>query len=68
MLLAIWWLRESTFFFLAVPLGAAVYIGLVLAFRALPDDDLTIIKEALSKLIARLPFIGRKLKPAQPEV
>jgi len=67
MLLAIWWLRESTFFFLAVPLGAAVYIGLVLAFRALPDDDLTIIKEALSKLIARLPFIGRKLKPAQPE-
>jgi hypothetical protein len=44
-----------------------VYIGLVLAFRALPDDDVTIIKEALSKLIARLPFIGRKLKPAQPE-
>lgn len=67
MLLAIWWLRESTFFFLAVPLGAAVYIGLVLAFRALPDDDLTIIKEALSKLMARIPFVRRKLKPAQPE-
>lgn len=67
MVASIWWLRLSPFFFLAVPLGALVYAGLVLALRALPSDDLALVKEVLFKVLERAPFIRRKLTAAQPE-
>lgn len=67
MVLSIWWLRDSAFFFLGVPLGAIVYVGLVLALRALPNEDMTIIKDALSKVIERIPFLRGKLRAVQPE-
>jgi O-antigen/teichoic acid export membrane protein len=61
MVAAIWWLRATAFFLLGVPLGAVVYIGLVLAFRALPNEEMTLIKEALVKVLERLPFVRRRL-------
>ncbi|PMP72683.1 MAG: flippase [Chloroflexus aggregans] len=61
MVAAIWWLRATTFFLLGVPLGAVVYIGLVLAFRALPNEEMTLIKDALVKVLERLPFVRRRL-------
>lgn len=60
MVAAIWWLRATAFFLLGVPLGAVVYIGLVLAFRALPNEEMTLINEALVKVLERLPFVRRR--------
>lgn len=67
MVISIWWLRDSVLFFLAVPLGAVVYTGLVLAFRALPPEDMAIIKEALTKALERIPFLRRKLAAMPPK-
>jgi len=64
---SIWWLRTSPFFFLAVPLGAVVYIGLALVLRALPNNDMALVKEALVKVLEKIPFVRRKLTAVQPE-
>ncbi len=63
MVASIWWLRDTAFFFLGVPLGAIVYLGLILLLRALPAEDMALIKEAL----ARVPFARRRFAPAQPK-
>lgn len=67
MVLSIWWLRATPLFLLAIPLGAVVYLGLALALRALSAEDMAIVKEALAKVIERIPFLRRKLAAILPK-
>ncbi|PDW00934.1 polysaccharide biosynthesis protein [Candidatus Viridilinea mediisalina] len=54
MVLAIWWLRSTSFFFLGVPLGAIIYLVAILRLRVLPPEDLELAKEVFTKIRARL--------------
>ena len=48
----VWWLRE---YFIVIPIatGALVYSGMILLLRALPQDDIVILREVGNRIIAR---------------
>ncbi len=54
MVAAIAWLRSTPFFFLGVPLGAFVYLSIILILRVLPQEDMLLMQEILVKIQARL--------------
>jgi O-antigen/teichoic acid export membrane protein len=53
MVAGIWWLRD---YFIALPilLGAVIYVAMILLLRALPKENIEVIKEVSQGVIARL--------------
>lgn len=48
------WLVRDMFIAVPVIVGAATYIGLILAFRVIPQEDLAVLKQLAVQLIGRL--------------
>ena len=61
MMAAVWPLR-STFVVLPIGVGALVYGGLVLLLRAVPADDLALLKDSAQRLLVRVR--GMRARPA----
>jgi O-antigen/teichoic acid export membrane protein len=53
MVAAIWWCR-NLFILLPVVLGAIVYPCLILLLRVLPDEDITLLRNAVTSIMARM--------------
>lgn len=48
------WLVRDMFILVPVILGAVTYIGLILLFRVLPDEDIRLIKQFADRVLGRL--------------
>lgn len=54
MMVGVCWLVRDMFILVPVLVGAVTYIGLILAFRVLPGEDLQMIKRLIGQIVGRL--------------